>query len=226
MTRPTFDVPAIYRTARERLVMLAMTLKPEHLATPVPTCPGWSVHDLYAHLAGLSSDVLGGEVAAPDSDEATANQVATRKGVAIGELVAELVRNSPELERRLAERTLTLRLAIDAWTHDQDIHNALGIVSGRDSAGLALTISFVGRLERVLTPAGLAPLRIITEDHDWAIGDGEPGAVLRISGYELARMLLGRRSVAQMRAYDWEGDPEPYIAVLPTFGPADNDIVE
>ncbi len=226
MSRPGFDAAAIYRTARERLVMLAPTLKPEQLATPVPTCPGWSVHDVYAHLAGLSSDVVEGEVSRPGSPEATAVQVADRRATSIGELTAEWSANASEIERRLAEGTASVRLAIDAWSHDQDVHNALGIVSGREGPGLELTVSGVWRLKRILAEAGTAPLRIITADRVWTIGDGEPGATLTIDTYELARMLLGRRSRAQMLAYQWQGDPEPYLAVLPVFGPADTDIVE
>lgn len=226
MSRPTFDVAAIYRTARERLVMLAPALKPEHLAAPVPTCPGWSVQDVYAHLAGLSSDVLHGEVTRPGSAEATAVQVADRKGRSIAEVTSEWGANGPEIDRRLAEGTASPRLAIDAWSHDQDVHNALGIVSGREGPGLELTVSGAWRLRRMFADEGVPPLRIITGDREWSIGDGEPGATLTIATYELARMLLGRRSRAQMLAYHWDGDPEPYVARLPVFGPAETDIVE
>lgn len=226
MSRPTFDLAAVYRTARERLTMLAPTLKPEHLATAVPTCPGWSVQDVYAHLAGLSSDVVGGEVARPGSPEATAAQVGDRKGTSIGELTSEWSANAPEIERRLAGGTASPRLAIDAWSHDQDVHNALGIVSGRAGPGLELTVSGVWRLKRILAEAGIPPLRIVTADHDWTLGDGEPATMLTIDAYELARMLLGRRSRAQMLGYEWDGDPEPYVTMLPAFGPAEADIVE
>ena len=225
MTRPSFDIAAVYRTARERLAMLAPTLKPEQLAADVPTCPGWSVQDVYAHLAGLSTDVLGG-VESPGGEAATALHVDNRKGRSIGELVAEWEANAAELERRLAAGTASVRLAIDAWSHDQDVHNALGLVSGREGAGLEFTISGVWRMKRVLAEAGLSPLRVVTDAHDWTLGDGEPGATLRIDAYELARLLLGRRSLTQMRSYEWTGDPEPYLAVLPAFGPAETDIVE
>ena len=58
------------------------------------------------------------------------------------------------------------------------------------------------------------------------ISDGPPTATLRIAPYELARVVLGRRSRAQMAAYDWEGDSAPYVAMLPVFTPPENDIVE
>lgn len=206
--------------------MLAATLKREDLATPVPTCPGWSVQDVYAHLAGLSRDVIGGEVESPGSTAATAVQVADRRGRTIAELTAEWNANAPEIERRLADASAPVQLAIDAWSHDQDVHNALGIVSGREGAGLDLTVSGVWRMKRLLAGAGIAPLRIVTGDNDWTLGDAEPGATLRIDSYELARALLGRRSPTQMRAYAWEGDPAPYLALLPVFGPAETDIVE
>jgi hypothetical protein len=46
---------------------------------------------------------------------------------------------------------------------------------------------------------------------------------LRADPYELFRGLLSRRSRAQMRAWDWAGNPEPYLSSLPAFGARDDD---
>ncbi len=222
-----FDLAAIYRTARERLTTLAPSLSEPQLATTVPTCPAWTVQDTYAHLTGLAAEVVGGDVDAPGSDTATARQVGDRRGRSIEEICAEWIVVGPDMERTLEEtgRALT-RLAIDAWSHDQDIHNALGLVSGRSGPGLELTMSGVWRLKRVIRESDLAPFRIVTETADWVIGDGAPAATVRLPAYELARMATARRSVAQMRAYDWDGDPEPYIDLIPFFQPPATDIVE
>ena len=41
--------------------------------------------------------------------------------------------------------------------------------------------------------------------------DLTPAATIKIEPFELMRALTGRRSRDQIRAYDWSGDPEPYV---------------
>lgn len=193
----------------------------------MPTCPAWTVHDLYAHLSGLCGDVIEDELDWPGAPEATAVQVAQRKDWSIGQICNEWLGYAAQIERRFEAEPGALRLfAVDAWTHDQDVHNALGFVSGRAGAGLELTIAGVWRLKRRLRDEGLAPLRVVTEQHDWTLGDGDPGATLRIPAYELARAILGRRSREQLGSYDWDGDPAPYLGMLPFFTPTLETIVE
>ncbi len=225
MTAP--EPAEVYRGVRTRLIPLAGTLTAEHLGTIAPTCPAWTVHDLYAHLSGLAVDVLAGRAYYPVTDDVTAAQVADRRDHAIGEICAEWAEAAPAIETALAAMGRAgATMAIDAWTHEQDIANALGLASGRDADGRDLTIAGIWRLKRVLREAGIPPLRVISGDVDWVIGDAEPAATLRIEPYELARALLGRRSVAQIRGYEWEGDPEPYLPLLPAFPPPESPIVE
>jgi len=47
---------------------------------------------------------------------------------------------------------------------------------------------------------------------------GDPVGTVKLSDFELMRALTGRRSVAQIAAYDWSVDPEPYLAAF-QFGP-------
>ena len=58
------------------------------------------------------------------------------------------------------------------------------------------------------------------------LGEGDPGASIAASRYELVRALANRRSTAQIRAYEWTGDPEPYLPIIPAHNPRDDDIVE
>ncbi|MGI8707100.1 MAG: hypothetical protein ACR2LG_02690 [Actinomycetota bacterium] len=44
---------------------------------------------------------------------------------------------------------------------------------------------------------------------------------LRTSTFELFRALHGRRTVDQVRAMEWDGDPEPWMPVFFVFGPAE-----
>ncbi|MEB3035257.1 maleylpyruvate isomerase N-terminal domain-containing protein, partial [[Mycobacterium] nativiensis] len=43
---------AIYRAARGRISTLATGLTADQLSLAVPATPGWSVHDVLAHLTG------------------------------------------------------------------------------------------------------------------------------------------------------------------------------
>jgi len=224
---PEFDYADIYDESRIRMVATAQTLSAGDLATPTPTCPGWTVHDVYAHLSGLCVDVVVDEVSRPGSEQATARQVADRREWSLTDILHEWDVHAPAMGALLREhgRGLT-RLAIDMWSHEQDAHNALSLESGRTGQGLEVTVNGVWRLKRALRDAGIPPLRILTEHRDWVLGDEAPGRTLRISDYELARATLGRRSRRQLRDYAWDGDPAPYLALLPFFGPAGEDIIE
>ena len=43
------------------------------------------------------------------------------------------------------------------------------------------------------------------------IGDGEPEASVTVDRTALWRSLHGRRTRAQVLAFDWHGDGEPYV---------------
>lgn len=47
---------------------------------------------------------------------------------------------------------------------------------------------------------------------------GEPVATVRSSRFEPFRALSGRRSRAQIAAFDWSCDPEPYVRAF-QYGP-------
>jgi uncharacterized protein (TIGR03083 family) len=227
VTRSEPDLPAIYREGRERLVALADTLSEAQLSRVAPTCPDWTVLDLYAHLAGLAAETVSPVGRHPGSDEATSQQVADRRGRTIDEVLVEWAEAGPQVEQIISSvgRPIT-RICIDIWTHEQDIAGAAGVVSGRDTAGQELTMSGVWRMKRQLRDEGIPPFRVISGDVDWVIGDTEPAATVHIDPYELARATLGRRSVSQMLAYDWNGDPAPYVARFPAFTPPPYDIDE
>jgi hypothetical protein len=44
--------------------------------------------------------------------------------------------------------------------------------------------------------------------------------------FELARAVNGRRSPEQIRAFDWEGDPEPFMHLFYPYGPRSEALVE
>jgi uncharacterized protein (TIGR03083 family) len=225
--RASFDLAAVYRETQDRLLALAPRLSDDQLATMTPTCPEWSVQDVYAHLTGLAAEVVDGRVEDRGSPQRTAVQVGSRRSMTIAEICDEWRGLAePITELIAASGRFLMPLVIDVWTHEQDIANAARVASGRDGAGLFVTMNAVWAMKAKLRDAGVAPLRVVAGRADWVIGDREPAATVRLSEYEMARAVLGRRSVRQLEGYAWEGDPKPYLAHLPVFDPPPYDIVE
>jgi len=225
--RPQFDLSAIYRETRLRLLDLAPALSDKQLSTVTPTCPDWTVKDVFAHLTGLASEVTRGRLEELGSSERTAAQVNSRKDFTIEKVCEEWRFLGDSVDELIVEARRALTpLVVDAWTHEQDLSNAAGVQSGREGSGLFLTMNVVWRLKGKIRQAGIPSLRVISGRVDWVIGDTDPAAVLRLSEYEMARAFMARRSIDQLRSYSWEGDPEPYLPLIPYFEPPLYEIVE
>ncbi len=67
-------------------------------------------------------------------------------------------------------------------------------------------------------PVRMGSLRLVTGAVDVTRGEGAPTATLTLEPFEALRALTGRRSPDQMRAYQWDGDPEPWMDAF-TWGP-------
>lgn len=213
------DLGAVYRESRHRLTDLAATLTPHQLEATVPACPAWTVKDLYGHLAGLATDIARGDVIGAGSDEATDRQVKARRNRSLQDVLDEWADSANTVEEFLSANPKIGAPAIDAWTHEQDIRGALGLPPIREGTGLALTQKAAAAIKGRLRAAGVPALRIIAGDDDRVLGDGEPQATLRVDRYEWARVVMGRRSLDQIRHLDWDGDPEPYLPHLANFTP-------
>ena len=58
------------------------------------------------------------------------------------------------------------------------------------------------------------------------LGEGDPAATVRASDFEALRAMGGRRNADQMRALDWTGDAEPYVALMSSYGSREEPLVE
>jgi uncharacterized protein (TIGR03083 family) len=224
------DIARHYRSAHERLTGFARGLSAEQADTPVPGTPAWSVHDVLAHLAAIPTDALSGRLAGIPNDDETATQVAERKDREIHELLDEWAPNVPAMCEGAQAGLVPPNLAVDALTHEQDIRGALGATPALTSEELRFcTNRYAFGCGYGLKQAGIPPLAIAATDTDFAFtaGIGEPAASVRASEFELFRALCGRRSRAQVAAYDWSGDPAPYLDRFNIFGELpDSDIAE
>src|SRR5262245_14869579 len=75
------DVSDHYRAVRLRVTELVRSLDDEDLSRPVPACPGWTVHDVVAHVTGVTDDALNGRLDGVATPPWTAAQVERGHGV-------------------------------------------------------------------------------------------------------------------------------------------------
>lgn len=219
------DLAGLYRDTRERLSDLIAQLGAAALRTMVPACPLWAVRDVLAHLTAITEDVLAGRLAGPPDEEFTAEQVARFAHVPVSEMLARWSANGPQFEHVIQSLDVWPAV-IDIASHEQDIRGALGLPGARDCAAIKQTTPRLG--SRLDVPV---PVRIVTEHREYRVGAsevgaGEPVLTLSTSEFEMFRWRMGRRSLGQLAAMDWSGDPSAVLGKLTVFGPTASDIVE
>ncbi len=212
----------MYRGARERLSDLVRA-HPEADDRPMPATPGWSVHDVIAHLVGAGEDLIGGwRPTGGITEEWTAGHVARGRGIPTAELLTSWEKLGPELGL-LMDSANIWPLAFDVGSHEQDVRAALGAPGARDSDVVVIGAKVL--LGSLQVPQ---PLAVETENGEVRVGpagDG-PATLLRTTAFEAFRWRMGRRSREQLAAMDWTGDPAPFLEHLCVFGPAAGDVVE
>jgi hypothetical protein len=141
----------------------------------------------------------------------------------------------------LALQASACQLVFDTLTHEHDIRGALGEPGSRTGdLGFKVALGFSTTVgDQFIRHAGLPSLRLITP----TIGSvqlGDPhtarGQVaLDISDFEALRALGGRRSIRQLLALPWHGDPThllpAFTHLLPAFTndgirPPNDDLLE
>lgn len=117
-----------YHHARTRIAALAGTLSDHQLRTPVPATPGWTIHQLLAHLVGGAADAAAGRIDNAGSQQWTARHVAERQQDPIETLLTEWDHVGPAVEAQLTGRRFSgPNLAADLICHEADLHEALGL---------------------------------------------------------------------------------------------------
>jgi uncharacterized protein (TIGR03083 family) len=220
----------IYCDARSRFVELVRSLPEEMHDRWVPACPQWSVRDIVAHLAGASADFIESNFPAPGVPFEcwTATQVAKRESRSFEELLAEWDHSATTIVTMLGDgRVPDGPLINDVATHEQDVRGALEKPGGQDAPGYAFALNrFLGGLENKILQAELPAMALHTEEWNRNAGSGEPEVTVTASAFEIARALAGRRSRAQIAAFDWQGDAARYHRLIPMMGPSKFDLVE
>ncbi len=224
------DVAIHYQQAHERLMTLVADLDEDLAATAVPSTPGWSVHDVVAHLAAISTQALAGGLHGIPAADDTERQVAQRRARPFPEVVEEWSANVPAMAEAARAGAVRAHLAVDAVTHEQDVRGALRLPRIPDAEALRFSNSLyaAGTCRRIAL-AGLAPLGIETIDTGdrYGVPDHEATATVKAVAFEVFRALSGRRSRRQVAEYAWSGaDITPYLDVLNVFGDLPGDDIE
>jgi uncharacterized protein (TIGR03083 family) len=220
------DNAQVYWSIRSEFLAMGRVLGPAGTSTPVPALPGWTVADAFAHVTGLCSDVLDGNMVGAGTPPWTARQVAERANRPFVSVCDEWAERGPALEAWLRDQTdaSTMFVVFDVWSHFQDLRGALVVERILPNETRYVARNAAKGFERRYLESGAPPLRVRTRDFSYRFGEGEPAVELRTDDYELLRIVFGRRSRGQIEAADWSDDPTPFIDHLHLFDLPEHDL--
>ena len=242
------DLGEVYDVTRKELSNFVSSLSEQDLNRPVPATPGWSIRDVIAHHSGVVENLAAGEFPQEFFFAIGSEQGITTLNRWTGRQVSDRLDRSLQdmldaWENRTAAIMPMLRgevpwpgdvlpfagpvLTTDLAVHQQDIYGALGLVKDRDKAPVAIGFStYRAGVDLRIQASGRPSLRFVTEDKEQVAGGGEPVATVCASRFELFRALSGRRSPHQVRAYEWQSDPEPFLEFFYPYGVREEALVE
>jgi uncharacterized protein (TIGR03083 family) len=213
--RPPEESMVAYAAMRRRLCDLVSPLTDEDAGTPVPACPGWTVTDVVAHLYGVESDILAGNLNGVGTGAWADDQVRRFAPLGLAELLDRWERTSPAVEAMggAFPPRPAAQFVFDACTHEHDIRGALGRPGARRADSVMVGLSFVASaLDDMVQDQRLPGIELDTPDFHAGIGSSPSPVQLSTSSFELFRSFAGRRSPDQFRALGWQGDPAPFLA--------------
>ena len=223
------DLGSLYRLAREQVAELVRSLSPQQLETPIPVTPGWSVHGVVSHLAGVATDAVNGRLRGMPPPEQTAAQIAERARTPTSIVLREWERSGSQLEALLAKtREVTFSPVTDAAVHEQDIRGAVGVPGNRQGplVDLALGVAADLWMSRIES-AGLPSAGAGEQSGPSIVGPDDAPVRFLGSRFELFRAIYGRRSRSQIeRRFVGTDDPSPYVSLMCVFEPPDHDVIE
>jgi hypothetical protein len=242
------DLAVAFHEIRQALKDDLTPATPAQWAARIPTRPQWNVKDTVAMLAGFAQALIDGRWTEDYSDswedhgkldglhQALDVLVQQRRDRSGGEILQEWDAHADRLERMMngdepfPEGTHPFVGWSYLWAVVQNSHNiwaTLGIVKARDFKATILCLeSAVIWLDMRLQATGRPALRLRAGTTEWVVGDGTPAATVAAPPFELFRALSGRRSLDQIRAFDWEGDVEGFLDVFSPFDPPKEAFVE
>jgi hypothetical protein len=237
---PISDAAVAYRLVYGRVDAL-LRGRADVAEQTVPACPAWKIRQTVAHLAGIAEDIVSTNIEEKAADSWTQAQIDRLSGQSIDELLDLWGRMIEPVTARLALEASACQLVFDALTHEHDIRGALG-ESGSRTGDIAFEVAlgFCTTMgDQFIRQGELPALRLVTP----TIGSVQLGETntargqidLNICDFEALRALSGRRSIRQLLALPWHGDPTQLLPafthLLPTFSnqgirPPTDDLIE
>ena len=209
------DYAGAYRDLRERVTDLrprsrgdSTTSRPRRpsgvSATSSPTSPGSATTSLTGNLDGVGTDAW------TERPGREAPRVAVRRMLDDWDEHAAAVEPDHGL---VPAESSSARWCPTPTTHEQDIRGALDAPGARNSDVLTIAYDWgTDRFGEVLGDRGT--FRFVTESGEKTVGAGDVASTVHTSRFQLVRAFTGRRSLAQMGAYHWEGRADPGGLVL------------
>jgi hypothetical protein len=109
----------------------------------------------------------------------------------------------------------------DVVVHEGDIREAVGLgVAPEIHATSAALLAYAFSLDNRIRVSGLPALVLRYGAKERVVGAGDPVATVTASRTTLVRMLASRLRAHEIRDLEWDGDPQPYLAVIPEYGPS------
>lgn len=225
---PISDAAAAYRMVRERVDALVRG-RAGIAELTVPACPGWTIRQVVAHLTGVAQDIDALNLEKKGTGPWADAQVARLGGHRIDHLLDLWGQSLDSVSANLAfaSDAGVCQLVFDTLTHEHDIRGALGQPGSRaGDLAFKAALGFVTMMgDQFIREAELPALRLSTP----TIGSvqlGDPHTArghveLSISDFETLRAFGGRRSMGQLLALPWLGNPTDlmpaFTDVLPAF---------
>ena len=244
------DVAPAYLETKSLLRAILDESPLAYARTTVPATPDWTVLAVLAHVTGLAAEAAAGTLpsdlnlletfrdasAVAARDEVADRQVLQRRDRDPEDVIAEWDRVEPKLVEALRRPSgdpgavpfgFDVVLVTDLCVHADDIATALGHAPFRFTHASKIALAgYCFAVDYRIRQLGLPSLVLRYDGKDRQLGEGPPAAAVTAARWTLLRVLAGRRSRRQIRSLDWDGDPEPYLHLLPAYGERSQDLHE
>lgn len=229
------DAASAYRLIYRRLDAL-LRGRAEVAELAVPACPAWTIRQTVAHLAGIAQDIVCLNMQGMGSDSWTLDQTSRLGEHSTDELLDLWGQMIDPVTARLtqAPQASASQLVFDTLTHEHDIRGALrepGDRTGDPTYEVAL--GFLTTMGDLINRHAELPALQLTTSTLRSVQLGDPDGAcgqlaLDISDFEALRALGGRRSVRQLLALPWQGDPTLLLPAFTNNGirPPSDDLLE
>lgn len=216
--RPVLELSAGYHATRERIAGLVGPLDEQGLATTVPACPAWTVHDLLAHVVGIPEALSQGDMPGADIQGWLDGLIEARRRTPVPELLERWEACGPTASSIVDASGG--QLFADVVSHEHDLRGAIGQAGARGLPEVRAAVQvLLDLLAPDITKAELGALVVDSGGVRWASHVAKPGCTLHVDPWEATRVLMSRRTAEEVRALPASGDVEPYLAVLQAHSP-------